>query len=88
MRIVLVDPSASGISNVPGPPFPLYVAGAKLEAMYPMGPLLFGMSLNITVFSLNGMLDFGFMSCPESVPDPEFIADGIEIGLDELEAAV
>ena len=76
------------ISNVPGPPFPLYVAGAKLEAMYPMGPLLFGMSLNITVFSLNGMLDFGFMSCPESVPAPDVIADGIEIGLDELEAAV
>jgi WS/DGAT/MGAT family acyltransferase len=75
------------ISNVPGPPFPLYVAGAKLEAMYPMGPLLFGMSLNITVFSLNGMLDFGFMSCPESVPHPEMIADGIEIGLDELESA-
>jgi WS/DGAT/MGAT family acyltransferase len=74
------------ISNVPGPPFPLYVAGAKLEGMYPMGPLLFGMSLNITVFSLNGKLDFGFMSCPESVPDPAFIADGIEIGLQELEA--
>jgi WS/DGAT/MGAT family acyltransferase len=75
------------ISNVPGPPFPLYVAGALVEAMYPMGPLLFGMSLNITVFSLNGMLDFGFMSCPESVPDPQFIADGIEIGLAELEKA-
>lgn len=76
------------ISNVPGPPFPLYIAGAKLEAMYPMGPLLMGMSLNITVFSIDGNLDVGFMACPESVPRPQFIADGVELALQELEAAV
>jgi diacylglycerol O-acyltransferase len=75
------------ISNVPGPPFPLYVAGAPLTAMYPMGPLLMGMSLNITVFSIDGSLDVGFMSCPEAVPDPQYIADGIELALQELEAA-
>lgn len=75
------------ISNVPGPPFPLYIAGGMVEAIYPMGPLLMGMSLNITVFSYRDNIDFGFMSCPESVPDPFQIADGIEKALAELEAA-
>ena len=76
------------ISNVPGPPFPLYVAGAKLEAMYPMGPLLMGMSLNITVFSMDGMLGFGFMGCREAITDIAYLAEGVELGLAELEAAI
>lgn len=76
------------ISNVPGPDFPLYIAGGTVEAIYPMGPLLMGMSLNITVFSYRGKVDFGFMSCPEAVPDPYQIADGIEPALAALEAAI
>ena len=75
------------ISNVPGPPFPLFLAGARLEAMYPMGPLMLGMGLNITVISYRESLDFGFMCCPEMVPQPEFIAEGIPLALAELEAA-
>jgi WS/DGAT/MGAT family acyltransferase len=75
------------ISNVPGPPFPLYLAGARLEAMYPMGPLMLGMGLNITVISYRDSLDFGFMCCPEMVPQPEYIAEGIGLALSELEAA-
>ena len=72
------------ISNVPGPPFPLYVAGAPVEACYPMGPLLYGTGINITVFSYMGSIDFGFMVCPELVPDHWSLAEGIPIALDEL----
>jgi diacylglycerol O-acyltransferase len=72
------------ISNVPGPPFPLYVAGAPVEACYPMGPLLYGTGVNITVFSYTGRIDFGFMVCPELVPDHWSLAEGIPIALDEL----
>ena len=72
------------ISNVPGPPFPLYTAGAQLEAIYPMGPLLYGTGLNITVFSYTGSIDFGFMVCRELVPDPWSLAEGIGLALDEL----
>lgn len=75
------------ISNVPGPPFPLYLAGARLEAMYPMGPLLLGTGLNITVISYCDSLDFGFLCCPEMVPEPSTIAEGITVTLEELEAA-
>ncbi len=76
------------ISNVPGPPFPLYIAGGQVESIFPMGPLLMGMSLNITVFSYLDHIDFGFMVCPESVPDPFVIADRIEPALAALEAAI
>jgi WS/DGAT/MGAT family acyltransferase len=72
------------ISNVPGPPFPIYSAGAKLEAIYPMGPLIYGTGINVTVFSYLEKIDFGFMVCRDVVPDPWFIADGVQIALDEL----
>ncbi len=75
------------ISNVPGPPFPLYMAGARLESMYPMGPLLLGTGLNITVVSYNGSIDFGFLCCPEMLPEPTLVAEGIALALDELEEA-
>jgi diacylglycerol O-acyltransferase / wax synthase len=76
------------ISNVPGPPMPLYMAGARLEAMYPMGPLLFDMALNITVISYCDAIDFGLMSCPQLLPEPADIARRIPSALTELELAI
>jgi len=75
------------ISNVPGPPFPIYSAGAKLEAIYPMGPLLYGTGINITVFSYEDNIDFGFMVCRDLVPEPWKLVDGVQIALEELLAA-
>lgn len=72
------------ISNVPGPPFPLYSAGGLVEAMYPMGPLLMGTGLNITVFSYRDSVDFGFLVCREAIPDPWPLADHIPIAFAEL----
>lgn len=73
------------ISNVPGPQFPLYMAGARLMALQPMGPLILGAGLNVTVISYCGSLDFGFLTCPETVPETDFIAQGIPLALEELE---
>lgn len=73
------------ISNVPGPAFPLYLSGAELVRMYPMGPLILGGGLNITVFSYQNNLDFGFLTCPETAPEPERIAVAIPTALEELE---
>jgi hypothetical protein len=75
------------ISNVPGPPFPLYIAGAKLVSLTPMGPLLYGGGLNITVLSYIDNMEFGFLACRELVPDVWSIADSIQLALSELEKA-
>ena len=76
------------ISNVPGPPLQLYIAGAEVEQMLPIGPLLLGMGLNITAFSHNHQLDVSVVSCPDLVSDPQCIASGLETALQELEQAL
>lgn len=76
------------ISNVPGPPFPLWVAGAQVVSTNPIGPIFEGGALNITVMSYMDRLDFGLHACPELVPDVQSLADGIALALDELEKAV
>lgn len=76
------------ISNVPGPPFPLYSAGAKMLANYPMGPIFDGGGLNITVMSYLDNLDFGLVACSDLIPDVAVIADGLQDALIELKKAI
>jgi WS/DGAT/MGAT family acyltransferase len=57
------------ISNVPGPQIPLYCAGARLVANYPVSVITDGMGLNITVMSYCGSLDFGIVADREQMPD-------------------
>lgn len=75
------------VSNMPGPPIPLYCAGARVDAVYPFGPLLPGAGLNITVLSNMGNLDVGLLGCPDLVPDLWEIADGFPAAVAELRAA-
>lgn len=75
------------ISNVPGPQFPLYMAGAKMVAMYPMGPLNDGAGLNMTLISYLGQIHFGLVACPDLLPDVDHLADLIPIALEELKKA-
>ena len=57
------------ISNVPGPQLPLYLAGARLVANYPISVITDGMGLNITVMSYCGHLDFGLIADRDQMPD-------------------
>jgi WS/DGAT/MGAT family acyltransferase len=72
------------ISNVPGPPVPLYSAGARVIAVYPLGPILEGAGLNLTVLSNMGSVDFGAIACREMVPDLWDIASGFTDAVEEL----
>lgn len=72
------------VSNVPGPPFPLYSVGARVSAIYPIGPLMMGMGLNCTVLSYIDSVDFGVQCDPELVADPWAISDYIPDALLEL----
>jgi WS/DGAT/MGAT family acyltransferase len=57
------------ISNVPGPDFPLYFAGMELRAVHPLGPVIDGVALNITVQSYRDSLFVGINACATAVPD-------------------
>ncbi|MFN8037470.1 MAG: TIGR03084 family metal-binding protein [Acidimicrobiia bacterium] len=74
------------VSDVPGPPVPLYSAGARIRRLYPFGPLFEGSGLNVTVASYVDAVDFGFLACPARVDDVESIARGTEEALAELVA--
>jgi diacylglycerol O-acyltransferase len=75
------------ISNVPGPREPKYLNGAQLVEQFPVSMIIDGQALNITVLSHDDRLDFGLLSCPASVPDPQHLADLLESALQSLEAA-
>jgi hypothetical protein len=75
------------VSNFPGPPFPLYCAGARMVAAYPMGPLGIGTALNITVQSYVDTMWFGIVACPDVVPEPWTLADGITHAVQKLRKA-
>jgi diacylglycerol O-acyltransferase / wax synthase len=72
------------ISNVPGPQVPLYCAGARLVANYPVSVITDGMGLNITVMSYCGNLDFGIIADREQMPDVGKLIGWLGESLDEL----
>ena len=72
------------LSNVPGPRDQLYFLGCQVDAMYPLGPILGGAGLNITVMSLNGEMGVGIIACPDLVPELWNIADAFPDALKEL----
>jgi WS/DGAT/MGAT family acyltransferase len=74
------------ISNVPGPPVPLYMAGARMVTNYPSSIIVHGMGLNITVQSYDRSLDFGLMADLQAMPDVRELADAIQIAFDDLRA--
>jgi diacylglycerol O-acyltransferase len=72
------------ISNVPGPPMPIYFMGARVVGFYPFGPVFDGAGLNVTVLSNDGHLDVGLIACRELAPHLWDLADDLPIALDEL----
>ena len=74
------------ISNVPGPPRPLYFAGARVLANYPVSIPYHGMACNITVLSYQDNLDVGFIAHRGTVPDIGHLMDLFVQALDVLSA--
>ena len=72
------------ISNVPGPPAPIYVAGARVEALYPVGGIVEGFGFTTIVFSYDGGLDLGFVVDRDSPADPWRLAAAFERSQQEL----
>ncbi|WP_377323085.1 wax ester/triacylglycerol synthase family O-acyltransferase [Pimelobacter simplex] len=76
------------ISNVPGPPIPLYFMGARIDALCPLGPVFHGAGLNITVMSNAGQMHVGAIACRESMPDTDALVRHFPDELARLSEAV
>lgn len=75
------------ISNVPGPDFPLYCAGARMVDYYGLGVLTPGMGIFHLVFSYSGKLTLSVLADREIMPDPEFYHDCLVASYEEMYAA-
>jgi hypothetical protein len=65
------------VSNVPGPPVPVYLLGARMTDIYPFVPLFSGQALAIGLFSYAGQLCWGFDACWDSLPDLHELVEGV-----------
>ena len=76
------------ITNVMGPPFDLYHAGAKQLSFMGMPPLTDGVALSHAIYSLNDTISLAVASCPAMIDDAEFYIQCCEEAFAELENAV
>ncbi|WP_232665102.1 WS/DGAT/MGAT family O-acyltransferase [Pseudonocardia sp. TRM90224] len=76
------------VTNVPGPQFPLYAAGARMLEMFPVVPLAKGQALAIGLTSYDGGVYYGFNGDRDGMPDVDVLAGMVDESLDELLATV
>jgi hypothetical protein len=75
------------VTNVPGPQFPLYLLGRRLQVLFPVVPLAQRQALGIAVMSYDGHLGFGLLADYDALPDLESIADDLRWATDSLARA-
>jgi WS/DGAT/MGAT family acyltransferase len=75
-------------SNVPGPPAARYLAGAKIDAVYPFAPVMFGTPMAIALVSYGTTYGVGIAADPAVIPDPERVGRYLEQALDDIERRV
>jgi diacylglycerol O-acyltransferase len=80
----LAPPLNLVISNVPGPREPLYLAGAQLQAHFPVSVVTDGVGLNMTVMSYRDHVDFGLVGDRNLMGDAWPLMEALERTLDEL----
>ena len=74
------------VSNVPGPTVPLYLAGARMVANYPVSIVVHGVALNVTVQTYDQSLDLGIIACGKAMPEVAEFAAQIETAFEEFKA--
>ena len=76
------------VSNVPGPPVPLYLAGAQLLEIFPVVPLVGNQTLNVGVLSYAGQLNLTAVADGDACPDIDIFAQGVRNTLSKLARSV
>ena len=72
------------MSNVPGPPVPLYAAGAQVTSVFPVIPLSDGHALSIGVLSYSGALHFTAYADPVTLPEARELPTLLSMALVEM----
>jgi hypothetical protein len=72
------------VTNIPGPQFPLYLMGRRMERIFPMVPLAKNQGLCIGIMSYDGQVNFGLIGDYDGLPDLEGFADDLEASIAEL----
>jgi hypothetical protein len=75
------------VTNVPGPPLPLYLLGAQMLEGYPLVPLFDNQALAVAVFSYNGKLCWGVNADADRVPDLHLFMDALQASFEALRRA-
>jgi diacylglycerol O-acyltransferase / wax synthase len=75
------------VTNVPGPQFPLYLAGRRMLDPFPMVPLAKNQALGIALLSYAGTINFGLVGDYDLMWDLDEFAEGLRGSLEELAEA-
>ncbi len=83
-----VPPSVNLVlSNVPGPQDAVFLGGARLTALFPLGPIFDGAALNVTIVTCGDDVDVGVVTCPDVAPGSlDSLTAHFATALDELVA--
>jgi len=76
------------VTNVPGPPMPLYLAGARLLELFPMMPPMGNLTLVVAALSYAGQLNLTAVADRDGCPDVEVFGQGVRRALDDLARSV
>jgi len=75
------------VTNVPGPQFPLYLLGARMQQTFPLVPLFSDQGVGIALFSYNGRIGWGFNADRDLMPDLHDFVEAVRLSFDELKRA-
>jgi hypothetical protein len=76
------------VTNAPGPPVPLYLAGARLLELFPMMPVMGNLTLVVAALSYAGQLNLTAVADHGYCPDLEIFTHGVHTALDDLARSV
>jgi len=65
------------VTNVPGPQFPLYVLGRRMERVFPVAFLPENHALAVAIMSYDGEMNFGLLGDFDALPDLDSIGESI-----------
>jgi hypothetical protein len=72
------------VTNIPGPQFPLFLMGRKMEVVFPMVPLAKRQAVCVGVMSYDGGIGFGLIGDYDAIPDLDELAGDLDAALTEL----